>query len=135
VPRWFAYPLSPLYIWEKIVSIVGAHEHRFPGAPTRAHRDALEQILALQDPGGGFCGALDTPTLEETALALLALRSALAWPRGLDDRQPVLDAAQRARAFLLQARRPDPHPDLWVGKLLYAPVNLVEAIITAALEA
>jgi surfactin synthase thioesterase subunit len=126
--------LSPLYIWEKLVSIVGAHAHRFPDTPTRAHLDALAEILARQHSGGGFRGALDEPTLEESALGLLALRSALAWPSGVDARGDVERAAVRARAFVVQERlRPARVPELWVGKLVYAPVNVVDAIVTAAL--
>jgi surfactin synthase thioesterase subunit/acetyl esterase/lipase len=129
--------LSPFYVWEKIVAIVGAGEHRFPEAPTRAPRDALAQILAHQHASGGFHAALaEAPTVEETALGLLALRSALRWQRGLEARSEVEveAAARRARSFLRRARlHPTPHPDLWVGKLLYTPVNLVEAIVTSSL--
>ncbi len=128
--------LSPFYVWEKIVSIVGAHAHRFPDAPTRAHRDALARILAQQADDGGFASAYtEASNREETALALLALRSALAWCDEPEERARVAKATGRARAFLLRAiggpGRPD--PSLWVGKLLYTPANLVDAIVTASL--
>jgi acyl-CoA synthetase (AMP-forming)/AMP-acid ligase II/surfactin synthase thioesterase subunit len=128
--------VSPFFVWELIVGLGFCHGPRFPDDPTRVHFEALEQILAHQTPAGGFRSAyLASPCVEESSLALLGLRSALhGLPAGeLCDR--VRTAARACREYLLRERAAGParHPELWVGKLLAAPTNQIEAITLAAL--
>lgn len=127
--------LSPLFIWEKIVRVLGAHADRFPEHPTSAHRDALTCVLDAQDPqGGGFSSAFTgTPNAEETALGLLALRAARRVERDPVRRDAIERAAARAAGWLSSWRERDASwPDLWVGKLTYAPVIVLRALVAAA---
>jgi hypothetical protein len=128
--------LSPFYVWEAIVGTFFPYAHAFPDAPTRVHHEALARVLEGEvDRTGGFRGPfVERANLEESALALLALRAALRGELPRELRTTVARTAERARAFVaraLDAR--DPTPDLWVGKLLYAPEHIVRAIATAAL--
>jgi thioesterase domain-containing protein len=130
--------LSPIYTWENVVSALFPNEHRFPEDRTRVHQDALELILSCEQPAGGYqtCHS-SAPNLEETALALLAFKSVLSCPIDEALRRRVTAAAQRAESFLVTRRErgydPEAHPDLWIAKVQYAPVNVVEATIVASL--
>jgi halimadienyl-diphosphate synthase len=70
------------------------------------------------------------PTAEETAMVLLALlhyhRTFAALPT-----EPMHKAAR----YLLASERPfeNDHPELWIAKVLYAPLPMIRSIILAAL--
>jgi hypothetical protein len=130
--------LSPIYTWENVVSALFAYERLFPEDTTRLHHDALERILGCEQPSGGYQTCHSTAaTMEETALALLAFKSALSCPIDETLRRRVTAAAERAEGFLATRRDegydPEAHPDLWIAKVQYAPVNVVEAMIVASL--
>ncbi|QFZ19279.1 prenyltransferase/squalene oxidase repeat-containing protein [Saccharothrix syringae] len=82
---------------------------------------AADWTRAAQRPDGSW--GRWTGTAEETAYALMLLMSVPGDP------EPVA----RGLAFLRGADPTDPHPPLWVGKDLYAPVNLVRAAVLAVL--
>ena len=135
--------LSPFYAWEGIISVFFEHEHLFPDDRTTAHHEALAELLRQQAPSGGFHSFyLAEPSLEETGYALLALKAAARGRLTPDLRREVMAALGRAQAFLerpwCDARRSGltvPHPELWIGKTLFTSVNLVDAVIAAALLA
>ena len=135
--------LSPFYAWEGIISVFFEHEHLFPDDRTTAHHEALAELLRQQAPSGGFHSFyLAEPSLEETGYALLALKAAARGSLAPERRRDVMAALGRAQAFLEQpwcdARRSGHtvlHPELWIGKTLFTSVNLVDAVIAAALLA
>jgi acyl-CoA synthetase (AMP-forming)/AMP-acid ligase II/surfactin synthase thioesterase subunit/protoporphyrinogen oxidase/acyl carrier protein len=133
------YHLSPLYSWQQVIAFVGGHAHRFPEHPTRAHEDALALMLQLQQPCGGFQShLLDAPNEEETGLALLAMKDAMAWPRSRSSWLELRHRVNRAEHFLktrLVARQGVPtHPDMWMAKLSYSALNVIESILLAGLS-
>ena len=71
-----------------------------------------------------------TPTVEETAYALLGL---LSW-RAAGHRVPQV-TLERGAAYLRTYAHPFPssYPPLWIAKSLYVPVQVVQAAIFAAL--
>ena len=90
--------------------------------------ETLNWLFSTQRPDGSwgqYCS-----TAEETALVLLALlqyhRSFAPLPR-----EPMHRAAQ----YLLADERPfkDDYPELWMAKVLYAPLPMIKSIILAAL--
>ena len=135
--------LSPFYAWEGIISVFFEHEHLFPDDRTTAHHEALAELLRQQAPSGGFHSFyLAEPSLEETGYALLALKAAARGRLAPERRREVMAALGRAQAFLerpwCDARRSGHtvlHPELWIGKTLFTSVNLVDAVIAAALLA
>ncbi len=141
VRQWLALEnISPFYVWEGVMSVCFEYEAQFPEDGTQVHHEALAQLLALQDADGGFHSYLfKTSSLEETALALLALKSAVNGALPAAGRGRVVTAMERAQRWLeasfgaARASGPVSYPALWVGKLLFAPTNLVDAILTASL--
>jgi surfactin synthase thioesterase subunit len=130
--------VSPFILWEKIISVLFAYEHRFPERTTKAHHRALDLVLSLQEPGGGFRSFYyDEANPEETAYALYALKAALGAPLPPVRRDQVRGAALAAERFLEECWRNTPpgyqYPDQWIGKLTCSPVNAIEAIILGAL--
>jgi halimadienyl-diphosphate synthase len=91
---------------------------------------ALEWICRTQWQDGGW--GYYSPTLEETAFCVLALTIAKA--QGLPSDSAVLD---RGRDYLVQRFSPQAteYPPLWIGKVLYAPVQMIRGSIFAALLA
>lgn len=91
-------------------------------------RYTVDWILHNQREDGSW-GFYDDGTPEETAYALLAL---LHYHRCEPVRVEVL---HRAAAYLLQSypTLDSDHPELWIGKCLYIPYDLVRCTILAAL--
>lgn len=119
VDRWH---VSPLYA--TLCCTVALHQHG--GTEHRdAVRAALDWVLAGQRANGSW-GVWDG-TAEETAYAVQTLL--LACP----DRAAVEPAVRRGREFLLQHGLTGPHPPLWIGKDLYAPVTLIRGAVLSAL--
>ncbi|GAB3740518.1 hypothetical protein GCM10027598_70340 [Amycolatopsis oliviviridis] len=85
---------------------------------------AVAMVRAGQHADGSW--GLRGGTAEETAYAVLLLAAAPG------DHQ---DAIAGGVAHLERAGTTDAHPALWVGKDLYAPVNLIRAAILAAMKA
>jgi halimadienyl-diphosphate synthase len=90
--------------------------------------ETLNWLFSTQRPDGSwgqYCS-----TAEETALVLLAL---LQYHRGVAPlpREPMHRAAQ----YLLADERPfkDEYAELWIAKVLYAPLPIIKSIILAAL--
>ncbi|MCP2167393.1 prenyltransferase/squalene oxidase repeat-containing protein [Goodfellowiella coeruleoviolacea] len=119
VDRWH---VSPLYA--TLCCTVALHQHGGAehGAAVRA---AVDWVLASQRANGSW-GVWDG-TAEETAYALQTLL--LTRP----DQAGVAHAVRRGREFLLQHGLTGPHPPLWIGKDLYAPVTLIRGAVLSAL--
>jgi halimadienyl-diphosphate synthase len=91
-------------------------------------RDTLRWLLATQHPNGAWGQYM--PTLEETALVLLAL---LQYHHTC---QPVsVEPMQRAAQYLLEHEQPfaQHYPALWIGKALYTPTPVIRSCILGAL--
>jgi hypothetical protein len=130
--------VTPFILWEKIISVLFAYEHRFPERTTKAHHRALDLVLSLQGPSGGFRSFYyDEANAEETAYALYALKAALAAPLTPARRDEVRGAALAAERFLAERWANTPpgykYPDQWIGKLTCSLVNAIEAVIIGAL--
>ncbi|MDA3649400.1 cytochrome P450 [Saccharopolyspora indica] len=85
---------------------------------------AVAMVRESQRPDGSW--GVHEGTAEETAYAVLLLAAAPGEHR---------DAIARGLAHLERAGSAGPHPPLWVGKDLYAPVNLIRAAVLAAAAA
>ncbi len=95
---------------------------------TTACRRTIDWILHTQRDNGAW-GFFEASTAEETAYALIAL---LHYNR----HEPVDRALlQRGAAYLAQAYEEalSSHPELWLGKCLYIPYDVVRSAILAAL--
>lgn len=90
--------------------------------------ETLRWLLATQQANGAWGQYM--PTLEETALVLLAL---LHYHRHYQPLAP--EPLQRAAAYLLAHEQPfaQHYPALWIGKALYAPTPVIRSCILAAL--
>ncbi|MBA3533691.1 MAG: hypothetical protein H0T73_17375 [Ardenticatenales bacterium] len=99
-----------------------------PYAPTELD-STLQWLLAQQRPNGGWgqYGA----TVEETALVLLAL---LYYHRHhCSDPQLFPTAVLHRGARYLHTHEPHgPYPELWIAKVLYAPLPVIQSLILAA---
>ncbi len=87
--------------------------------------------------GDGSWGFYGVPTLEETALVVLALCAVRDHPEAERDRERCAAAIRYIRA---EAARNHGYPGvalppLWIDKCLYTPRGVVRAIIDAALLA
>ncbi len=131
--------ISPLALWEKIIRVLFTYEHRFPERTTRAHHRALDLVLSLQEPSGGFRSFyFYEANPEETAFALYALKTALAAPLPPARRDQVRGAALAAERFLTQrwAKTPtgsNKYQDNMIAKLSCCGPNATEALIIGAL--
>jgi halimadienyl-diphosphate synthase len=100
-----------------VMSLTGLEDHL-------AQR-AANWILYSQNADGSWGNYL--PTAEETAYAIHALVHGRR--HGFDiPSEPI----QRAAAWLAEHAEP-PYPNLWIGKSLYCPVNIVRSAILSAL--
>ncbi|HEY1016626.1 MAG TPA: prenyltransferase/squalene oxidase repeat-containing protein [Herpetosiphonaceae bacterium] len=85
-------------------------------------------IIHTQHPDGGW-GSYGS-TAEETAMTLIALLHYQQQVGPIDQ-----EALRRAAAYLLLHEQPfqGHYPELWIGKVLYAPVPVIRSTILAAL--
>jgi hypothetical protein len=131
------FHLSPFYIWELIAGMGFRYASLFPETETNVHHVALNLILDHQDRNGGFRSAyVPRVNMEETGFALLALRAAQsALPPDCDLAKRLVSAISAARTFLMEEwpRRHLERTELWVGKLLSTPPNLIDSIVLASL--
>jgi halimadienyl-diphosphate synthase len=97
--------------------------------PTHACLPSIEWILHTQQDNGAW-GHFQTGTAEETAYALIAL---LHYHRR--ERLTDASAVHRAAEYLTHyVNAPvESQPPLYIGKVLYAPYEIVRATILAAL--
>lgn len=120
---WFdKWHVSPYYTTSHV--ILAAHDL----APALVG-PAVQWLLTTQLPEGswGYYGA----TLEETAYALLALTVARHAGWSIPAR-----ALDRGGSYLRQQWAPGLiHPPLWIGKTLYAPLQIIDGLILSALLA
>jgi surfactin synthase thioesterase subunit/acyl carrier protein len=131
--------VSPFYLWESVLSLLCEFHQQF-SADTLAHVPALlELILPMQQADGGFRSYLFAESdIEETGLAVLALKSALRGPLEPAADATLRDSIRRAERFLLAHLEviadPDHHfPEQWIGTLLFSPPKIVRAIVLASL--
>lgn len=89
-------------------------------------RDAVGWLLRTQHPDGGW--GIDGSSGEETAYALTGLLSA---EEHLDE--AGLAAVEAGAAHLATWADVTEHPELWVGKSLYAPVLVIRGLILSTL--
>jgi halimadienyl-diphosphate synthase len=88
----------------------------------------LRWLLFTQHANGAWGQYM--PTLEETALTLLAL---LNYHRTI--KSIACEPLHRAAEYLITSEQPfqDRYPELWMSKTLYAPVFVIRSVILAAL--
>ncbi|KND02621.1 uncharacterized protein SPPG_08952 [Spizellomyces punctatus DAOM BR117] len=136
--------LSSLYIWERVVSCIYTYQHLFPDDPVDVHKVALELILQLQDEQSGGVGSAalnGRPNMEETGMALLAIRSALRSKGGLEEslRIKCERALRKGKKYLQKewdkcSKEEIPMFEaLWPGYLAFCPTNIVKSIIVSSL--
>jgi halimadienyl-diphosphate synthase len=120
--------VSPYYTTSRVVLVAAAHNlARDLAAP------AVHWLLSKQREDGGwgfYPPVLDSPTVEETAYALLAL---LSWhAAGHRVSRAVLE---RGATYLRAHANPFPasYPPLWIAKSLFVPVQVVQAAVLAAM--
>lgn len=91
-------------------------------------RHTVEWLVHTQRDDGSW-GFFELGTAEETAYALMALLH-------YHEREPIsVDVLQRGAAFLQRTHESPTgkYPELWIGKCLYAPYDVVRSAILAAL--
>jgi halimadienyl-diphosphate synthase len=92
-------------------------------------RTAVTWMLSQQRDDGAW--GFGDGTAEETAWALYGLMEASAKDASL---RPLCQAAIDRGGTFLNDHRDDPCPELWISKCLYAPYNMVRAIILGVLQ-
>jgi len=131
--------VSPLVLWDKIIQVFFTYEHRFPERTTRSHHRALDLVLSLQEPNGGFRSFyFNEANPQETAFGLYALKTALAARLPPARREQVRGAAAAAERFLAQSwANTPPGSDRYqcqgIAKLTCNAPNAIEALIIGAL--
>jgi halimadienyl-diphosphate synthase len=113
--KWHA---SPYYTTSHAMIALAPLAH--PGI-----QGAIQWMLSTQNKKGGWGFYL--PTAEETAYCV----QALIWCYKMGFAVPQ-EAIQRGATWLRGHRTP-PYPPLWIGKCLYAPVNVIRSTILSAL--
>jgi halimadienyl-diphosphate synthase len=121
--KWHA---SPFYATSHaLMTLLDAHPATHPEL-----RDTIDWIVHNQRDDGSW-GYFNRGTAEETAYALLALQQAYRY-----DLVPP-DVLEKGVDFLLENDGlEDPEPayvELWLGKCLYAPYDIIRSAILAAL--
>lgn len=125
--------LSPLFIWEKIISLVCTYSNLFKNKITRIHYSAFESLKRSQHVNGGFgCFESIGTTLEETAFALMAIHSMMKLPEFYESDE-FITMKQNAIYYIKTNYSEDNFPEFWVSKLLCAPLLLIRAIVLSAL--
>ncbi len=123
IDKWH---ISPFYATSRALIALNelpAEYHR-TGAPLS--EAAVEWLLQMQSEDGAW-GFYHIPTCEETAYALLGLRSLEA------PSERVHRAIVSGMAYL-ERQQAAPRPALWIDKCLYHPTRIVAAAIEAARE-
>ncbi|HEX2573556.1 MAG TPA: hypothetical protein VH877_28665 [Polyangia bacterium] len=90
-------------------------------------RRTLRQILANRRPDGGW-GIHDEATGEETSYALLSLLALAPWA---EQPEQIIPVVTHAISFL-RSWNDNASLELWIGKGLYQPIEIVGTVIEAA---
>ena len=117
--KWHA---SPLYAVEQVVRAVAGWDNDFV-------RPIVHWVLEGQHEDGS--SGMEGGTAEETAIALRTLLTAADHDAALA--RTIQEPIERAGQYLVSRFGEATHPSLWLGKALYTPPNIVEAIIIGAL--
>jgi halimadienyl-diphosphate synthase len=122
VDKWHA---SPYYATERAISALA-------GLSPELVRPAVNWVLATQHEDGSW--GVVKGTLEETALAMGTLYTASAGDPALQrlTERPLAQGALYLAAHWDQIQDRQ-YPALWIGKGLYAPYNVIHAIVLSAL--
>ena len=119
IDKWHA---SPFYATaHTIIALLNAGEHQLV-----EYSGAIEWLLHTQHADGSW-GYFGIGTSEETAFALLTLMH-------YNDTMESIDKDILHRGIEFLYRQQDlqvPHPELYIGKVLYAPIDVIEALILA----
>ncbi len=116
--KWHA---SPYYATTEVIRAL-------TGLTIERVRRAVDWLLETQNENGSW--GVKEPTAEETALAISGLAAAADGDVSL---RPIIhDAVRNGAAYLTEHLDDAPVP-LWIGKGLYAPRNMVQAIKLGAL--
>lgn len=121
IDKWHS---SPYYATAHV--LVGLLRH--DAFLTYVCRPTIDWILHTQQPDGSW-GFYEEGTVEETAYVLTALLY-------YHQHEPVkVEVLQRAAAFLAANHRgpESDYPELWIGKCLYTPQDVVRSAVLSAL--
>jgi halimadienyl-diphosphate synthase len=88
-------------------------------------KDSLNWIVSSQNSDGAW--GITIPTVEETAYAIQAL-----WTWNEKSALVPRDCLKNGKKWL-EDHFEDPHPPLWIGKCLYAPVLVIQSAAISAL--
>jgi surfactin synthase thioesterase subunit len=133
---------SPFYTWEIVVAVITPYLDLFPNYPTQAHQQAINLILACQQANGGFKSELlQEASIEESAMALLAFKTALRYSQHFTNNEQIKQAALKAQQFIVEHWQSKPayrnyeinYIELWPADLPVSAVNLDEAIVLASI--
>jgi halimadienyl-diphosphate synthase len=113
---------SPLYAVEQVIRAVAGWDNDFV-------RPIVQWVVETQHEDGSW-GVADG-NAEETAIALRSVLTAAEHDAALS--RTLDDTIERGGQYLLSRFGDENHPALWLGKALYTPPNIVEAIILGAL--
>ena len=90
------------------------------------YSNSIDWLIHTQHANGGW-GHFAYATAEETAYALLTLMTYHEMARPID-----VDVIHHGMEFLYRYRdNPQPHPELFIAKTLYTPIDVVEALLMA----
>ncbi|MEM7331038.1 MAG: prenyltransferase/squalene oxidase repeat-containing protein [Chloroflexota bacterium] len=134
IDKWH---ISPYYATAHALCILNELDSRMAHRMSPLVEQSREWIRQTQNEDGSW-GFYNKPTLEETAYALLALTAGATASLSSYDRTSCDKAAHYIQAQLKGAQvgtSADLFPPLWIDKCLYRPALIVQAVITAALEA
>jgi len=121
IDKWH---ISPYYATSHIIlALLRLEEYELVD-----YSHAVEWMLHAQHEDGSW-GYFGQGTLEETAYALLTLMHYHERKGNVD-----LEKIRKGAVYLRRGFANDPvFPEMWIAKTLYTPVNMVKAIIIAAL--
>lgn len=120
IDKWH---ISPYYATSHAIVALNDTPHRPDSRIAAMVSTAIDWIVRTQHEDGAW-GFYGTPTVEETAYAVMALQ----YSRRRDGRS--LGAIDRGLHFL-HAWEASPRPALWIDKCLYYPTRIVAAVIEA----
>lgn len=120
IDKWHA---SPLYATaHTVIALIKAGEYQLV-----EYSGSIEWLMNTQREDGSW-GYFDRGTAEETAFAVLTLMHYYETMELIDK-----DIIHRGIEFLYRQKDLNvPHPELYIGKVLYAPIDVIEALILAA---
>jgi halimadienyl-diphosphate synthase len=118
IDKWH---VSPLYGTEEVITSLGP-------LASDLIRPSVNWILEGQHEDGSW--GIEGGNIEETALAVLALTAASRHDGPV--RRLTDSAAERGIDYIIE-HRDGPKPSLWLGKGVYRPHNIVQAMVLSSL--